>query len=132
MKELNELNFPEDRRYTAEHVWIKADGDSWLVGISDYAQDQLGEIAFVDLPAEGTEVEAGAEFGSVESLKSVNSLYMPVAGTVEAANEELESTPTLVNISAYEQGWMVRIHVADPAAVDGLMTAAEYSAGLAD
>ena len=96
MKTLDELQFPEDRRYTAEHVWIKADGDAWLVGITDYAQDQLGEIAFVDLPAAGTEVEEGAEFGSVESLKSVNSLYMPVAGTVDSANEELEGTPTLV------------------------------------
>lgn len=132
MKTLDELQFPEDRRYTAEHVWIKADGDAWLVGITDYAQDQLGEIAFVDLPAAGTEVEEGAEFGSVESLKSVNSLYMPVAGTVESANEELEGTPTLVNISAYEQGWMIRMRPADAAAVDNLMTAAEYRAQLAD
>lgn len=132
MKTLDELQFPEDRRYTAEHVWIKADGDAWLVGITDYAQDQLGEIAFVDLPAAGTEVEEGAEFGSVESLKSVNSLYMPVAGTVDSANEELEGTPTLVNISAYEQGWMIRMHPADVAAVDKLMTAAEYRARLAD
>lgn len=130
MKELDELHFPEDRRYTAEHVWIKADGDTWLVGISDYAQDQLGEIAFVDLPATDTELEAGAEFGSVESLKSVNALYMPVAGTVEAVNEELEGTPTLVNVSAYEQGWMIRIRPADAAAVESLMTAAEYRAGL--
>lgn len=132
MKTLDELQFPEDRRYTAEHVWIKAGGDAWLVGITDYAQDQLGEIAFVDLPAAGTEVEEGAEFGSVESLKSVNSLYMPVAGTVESANEELEGTPTLVNISAYEQGWMIRMRPADAAAVDKLMTAAEYRAQLAD
>lgn len=132
MKTLDELQFPEDRRYTAEHVWIKADGDAWLVGITDYAQDQLGEIAFVDLPAAGTEVEEGAEFGSVESLKSVNSLYMPVAGTVDSANEELEGTPTLVNISAYEQGWMIRMRPADAAAVDKLMTAAEYRAQLAD
>ena len=131
MKDLDALDFPEDRRFTAEHVGIKADGDTWLAGISDYAQDQLGEIAFVDLPSAGTDMEEGAEFGSVESLKSVNALYMPVAGTVEAANTELESSPTLVNISAYDQGWMIRIRPADSAAVDTLMTAAEYRAHLA-
>lgn len=131
MKNIDELHFPEDRRYTAEHIWIKPDGDAWLVGISDYAQDQLGEIAFVDLPSAGAELEAGAEFGSVESLKSVNALYMPVPGTVETINEDLESTPTLVNISAYEQGWMIRICPADVPAVDSLMTAGEYRAHLA-
>ncbi|MDO5536166.1 MAG: glycine cleavage system protein GcvH [Desulfovibrionaceae bacterium] len=130
MKELNELNLPDDRRYTAEHVWIKADGDSWLVGISDFAQDQLGEIAFVDLPSAGSEFAAGEEFGSVESLKSVNALYMPVAGTVAEANEELESTPTLVNVSAYEQGWMIRINAASPADADALLTAEQYRATL--
>ena len=130
MKDISELRFPEECRYIAEHVWIRQDGDEWLIGISDYAQDQLGEIAFVDLPAVGASFEAGQEFGSVESIKSVNALFMPVNGTVEAVNEELEGAPTLINVSPYEKGWMLRIRATSPDAVAGLLTAEAYRAQL--
>ncbi len=131
MKNVNELHFPEECRYTVEHIWIRPDGGEYVVGISDFAQDQLGEIAFVDLPAPGAHHDAGEAFGTVESLKSVNELFMPVAGEVIAVNEELESTPTLVNVAPYGQGWMIRLRPDNPANVDTLLDADSYRAGLA-
>lgn len=130
MKTIEELNLPESLRYTNEHVWARMDGEEAVIGISDFAQDQLGEIAFVDLPEPGSRFEAGADFGTVESLKSVNQLFMPVAGEVLAVNEELEGTPTLVNVSPYEQGWMIRVRPDDPAAAAALWDAARYRASL--
>ena len=126
MKDLDQLALPENLRYTDEHVWLCVEGETATVGISDFAQDQLGEIAFVDLPAEGAHFGAGDEFGAVESLKSVNPLYMPVAGTVLAANEELEAAPTLVNISPYEKGWMLRIKLDSAADAAALPDSAAY------
>ena len=126
MKDLDQLALPEDLRYTDEHVWLRLEGDTALVGISDFAQDQLGEIAFVDLPATGTSYKGGQEFGTVESLKSVNALFMPVAGTVLEVNEALESTPTLVNAKPYAEGWMLRVRVDDPAEVAALADSAAY------
>ena len=122
MKSNEDLNLPESLRYTAEHVWVRMDGGEAVIGISDFAQDQLGEIAFVDLPAVGTRFEAGSDFGTVESLKSVNQLYMPIPGEVVAVNEELESTPTLVNVSPYGEGWMIRIR--PDASAESLLDAA--------
>lgn len=130
MKTIEELNLPESLRYTNEHVWARMDGEEAVIGISDFAQDQLGEIAFVDLPEPGSRFEAGADFGTVESLKSVNQLFMPVAGEVLAVNEELEGTPTLVNVSPYEQGWMIRVRPDDPAAAAALWDAARYRTSL--
>ena len=115
MKDLDQLALPENLRYTDEHVWLCVEGETATVGISDFAQDQLGEIAFVDLPAVGTTYKNGQEFGTVESLKSVNALFMPVAGSVLEVNETLESTPTLVNAKPYNEGWMLRIRMDDPA-----------------
>ena len=126
MKTLEELNLPESLRYTVEHVWARMDGDEAVIGISDFAQDQLGEIAFVVLPEVGARFDANGEFGTVESLKSVNQLFMPVSGEVAAVNEELESTPTLVNVSPYDQGWMIRIRPDDASAVAALWDAAAY------
>ena len=126
MKTLEELNLPESLRYTVEHVWARMDGDEAVIGISDFAQDQLGEIAFVDLPEVGARFDANGEFGTVESLKPVNQLFMPVSGEVAAVNEELESTPTLVNVSPYDQGWMIRIRPDDASAVAALWDAAAY------
>ena len=120
MKSNEELNLPESLRYTDEHVWVRMDGGEAVIGISDFAQDQLGEIAFVDLPA------VGVRFGTVESLKSVNQLYMPIPGEVVAVNEELESTPTLVNVSPYGEGWMIRIR--PDASAESLLDAAGYRA----
>ena len=126
MKDISELNLPDDRRYTPEHVWIRKDGDSWVAGISDYAQDQLGEVAYVDLPAEGKSLPAHAEFGGIESVKSVNSLYMPVAGRVIAVNGALEDAPETVNADCYGEGWLVRIAPDDPSEAERLLSADAY------
>ena len=126
MKDLDQLALPENLRYTDEHVWLCVEGETATVGISDFAQDQLGEIAFVDLPAVGTTYKNGQEFGTVESLKSVNALFMPVAGSVLEVNETLESTPTLVNGKPYNEGWMLRIRMDDPAEATALADSAAY------
>ena len=126
MKDLDQLALPENLRYTDEHVWLCVEGETATVGISDFAQDQLGEIAFVDLPAVGTTYKNGQEFGTVESLKSVNALFMPVAGAVLEVNEALESTPTLVNAKPYNEGWMLRIRMDDPAEAATLADSAAY------
>ena len=126
MKDLDQLALPENLRYTDEHVWLCVEGETATVGISDFPQDQLGEIAFVDLPAVGTTYKNGQEFGTVESLKSVNALFMPVAGSVLEVNETLESTPTLVNAKPYNEGWMLRIRMDDPAEAATLADSAAY------
>ncbi|WP_308584831.1 glycine cleavage system protein GcvH [uncultured Desulfovibrio sp.] len=126
MKDLDQLALPENLRYTDEHVWLCVEGETATVGISDFAQDQLGEIAFVDLPVVGTTYKNGQEFGTVESLKSVNALFMPVAGSVLEVNETLESTPTLVNAKPYNEGWMLRIRMDDPAEAATLADSAAY------
>ena len=117
---------PEDLRYTEEHEWVRPAGDDVEVGITDHAQDQLGDVVFVDLPPAGTAVEAGEAFGEVESTKSVSDLYAPIAGTVTAANEDLADRPELCNTDPYGAGWLVRIQPDDDAAVDGLLDAAAY------
>lgn len=128
MKALSEIQLPNDRRYTDEHVWVKQDGGDLVAGISDFAQDQLGEVVFVELPSAGNHFGAGDGFGTVESIKSVNTLFMPVAGEVTAVNAELEGTPTLVNSSCYDNAWMIRIKPDNTADVDGLLTADAYRA----
>lgn len=121
--------YPEDRRYTAEHEWA-ATGDRpsvVRVGITHYAQEALGDIVYVSLPAVGDAVEAGKPFGEVESTKSVSDVYAPVSGTVVARNDRLDNQPELVNADPYGEGWIVEIE-ADAAALDGLMDAAAYRA----
>ena len=123
--------YPDSILYTHEHVWLREEPNGIAtVGITDFAQDQLGEIAFVDLPAVGAAFSDGDEFGTVESIKSVNALYMPVSGAVLAVNEELSATPTQVNMEPYGCGWMLRILVNKDAARDGLVSAGEYEARL--
>lgn len=119
---------PEDLRYTAEHEWVARQGDSAAVrvGITDYAQDALGDIVFVQLPDPGTKVEAGQALGEVESTKSVSEIYAPVSGTVVARNDGLADTPELVNAEPYGGGWLVEIEPTDPAAVDALLDASGY------
>ena len=117
---------PSDCRYTEAHEWTREDGDVVRIGITHFAQDQLGDVVFVDLPPAGTAVEAGEAFGEVESTKSVSDLYAPVAGTVTAANEDLEDRPELCNTDPYGAGWLVRIQPDDAGAVDGLLDAAAY------
>ena len=117
---------PSELRYTEEHEWARADGARVTVGITQYAQDALGDVVYVDLPATGTRVENGQPFGEVESTKSVSDLYAPLSGTIVERNESLESQPELVNSDPYGEGWMVVIEADDPAAVDGLMSAEDY------
>jgi len=121
MKELNELNFPDDVRYAKSHEWARIEGDKVKVGISDYAQDQLGDIVFVELPEVGDTLGKGEEFGTVESVKAVSELYMPVAGEVVAANASLEDAPEKVNNTPYGDGWMIEIKAENPSELDDLM-----------
>lgn len=123
------MTTPEDLRYTAEHEWVRAaDGNSLRVGITDYAQDALGDIVFVSLPTVGTDVTPGQPLGEVESTKSVSDVFAPVAGTVTARNDALESQPELLNSDPYGDGWIVEIEVADAAVLDSLLDAAGYRA----
>jgi glycine cleavage system H protein len=121
MKELNELNFPDDVRYAKSHEWARTEGDKIKVGISDYAQDQLGDIVFVELPEVGDTLGQGEEFGTVESVKAVSELYMPVAGEVVAINDTLEDAPEKVNNTPYGDGWMLEVKADNPAEINDLM-----------
>ena len=116
---------PDDRRYTKEHEWAREEGGRILVGITDYAQDQLGDVVFVGLPEAGTEVEAGKPLGEVESTKSVSDVYSPVSGKVLEKNAEVEGNPELINSDPYGQGWLVAIE-GSADTLEGLMTAADY------
>ena len=129
MKEISELNFPDDLRYAQSHEWAK-NGDSTTVGITDYAQDQLGDIVFVELPDVGSKFSKGDELGSVESVKAVSEIYAPVGGEVVEINEALADNPALVNESPYDKGWMVKIKADDSADVESLLDKAAYVSGL--
>ena len=126
MKELNELKFPDDVKYSDDHEWSKMENDEIAIGISDYAQDQLGDIVFVELPSIGETFEKGAEFGTVESVKAVSELFIPVGGEVVAINEALEDAPELVNTEPYAGGWMVRVKPGDPSELDHMMSRDVY------
>lgn len=124
------MNFPNTVRYTSDHEWIRAEGEEAFVGITDYAQSELGEIVFVDVPTIGEVVAQGEVFGSVEAVKTVSDLNMPATGEVLEFNDELEAHPELVNEDPYGKGWMVRIRLSDPSELDSLMDAAAYEASL--
>ena len=126
MKEISELHLPDDMRYTEDHEWTKLEGDRVRVGISDYAQDQLGDIVFVELPQVGDIFEKGKEFGTVESVKAVAELYMPIAGEVLTTNTVLEDSPELVNKNPYNDGWMIEIKPTNPSELDALMAKDAY------
>ena len=126
MKEINELNLPEDVKYAKDHEWVKPSGETARIGISDYAQDQLGDIVFVELPGIGDSFEKGDEFGTLESVKAVSELYMPVGGEITAVNETLEDAPELVNNDPYGEGWMIEIKVSNPSEADALMDKGAY------
>jgi len=126
MKSIDELNLPENCRYTQNHEWARAERDKVRVGISDYAQDQLDDIVFVELPHVGDTFEKGEEFGTVESVKAVSELYMPVGGEVIAINSILEDSPQLVNESPYGEGWMIDVRPIDPTEMDTLLTRQAY------
>lgn len=121
------MDIPEGFRFTREHEWAFDQGDGTVtIGISHYAQDALGDIAYVEVPAVGDSLEVEQEFGVVESVKSVSELYAPVSGVVVAVNEALEDAPELVNSSPYDQGWIIRIRINDPRELDALMSAEDY------
>ena len=130
MKELNELSFPEDVRYSESHEWVKVAGETAKIGITDYAQDQLGDIVFVELPDVGESFEKGAEFGTVESVKAVSELYLPVGGEIVATNEALEDAPELINNTPFSDGWMIEVKLADPSELDALMDKDAYLSSL--
>jgi glycine cleavage system H protein len=125
-KDINELVIPEDVRYSKDHEWVKARGDNLVVGISDYAQDQLGDIVFVEVPEVGDQFEKESEFGTVESVKAVSEIYMPIGGEVVAVNQALEDSPELLNKDPYDKGWIVEIKPTDPAEMDDLMDKNAY------
>jgi len=130
MKEIAELNFPEDLRYSESHEWVKAAGETAKLGITDYAQDQLGDIVFIELPDVGESLEKGAEFGTVESVKAVSELYMPVSGEIVAINEALEDAPELVNNTPFSDGWMVEVKLDNSSELDALMDKDAYLSSL--
>jgi glycine cleavage system H protein len=117
---------PEGLRYTKDHEWAKKDGDLVVVGITHFAQDQLGDVVFVELPAVGRTLEAGQSFGVIEAVKTVSDLYAPIAGEIVEVNPELASQPALVNQAPYEGGWMVKIRPSNPADVEHLLDAEAY------
>jgi len=125
MKELSELDLPGDRSYTAEHEWALEKDGKIKVGISDYAQDQLGDIVFVEMPEVGDEYEKGDEFGTLESVKAVSELYLPVSGTITAINDILEDEPELLNLDPYEN-WIVEVEPSDPADLEELLSSSTY------
>ncbi|MBO4453752.1 MAG: glycine cleavage system protein GcvH [Paludibacteraceae bacterium] len=124
------MNFPDNIRYTSEHEWIRVEGDEAYVGITDYAQSELGEIVFIDVPTLGETVGQGEVFGSIEAVKTVSDLNMPVSGEVLEINGALDAQPELVNNDPYGEGWIIRISVKDASELDNLMDAAAYQASL--
>ena len=120
------MNFPTDVKYTKDHEWIRVDGDVAYVGITDYAQSELGEIVYVDITTEGETVGKEEVFGTIEAVKTVSDLFMPVTGEVLEVNPELEDAPQLVNEDAYGKGWIIKVSESDAAELDELLSAAEY------
>ena len=125
MKELNELHLPDDIRYTDEHEWARITGDTARIGVSDYAQDQLGDIVFVELPAAGDTIAKGEVFGTLESVKAVSELYLPLSGEVVAVNTALTDAPELINQDPYA-AWIIEVRPTDAGEYDQLLSAAAY------
>jgi glycine cleavage system H protein len=125
------LSSPADLKYTKEHEWVRIEGDAGTIGITDYAQDQLGDIVFVEMPAAGTNIAYLEKFGEIESVKAVSELYSPVSGQVVEVNTGLVDNPQWVNDSPYGDGWMLRVRLSDPSEIDNLLSAAEYDDYLA-
>ena len=124
------MNVTAELKYTKEHEWIRVEGEEAYVGITDYAQSQLGDIVFVEVETEGDNLEAGDTFGSIEAVKTVSDLYMPVSGEVLEFNSELEDQPDLVNKDPYGKGWIIKVKIEDEAQLDGLLSADAYKASI--
>ena len=126
MKDVSELKFPEELSYVDSHEWVRTEGGRARIGITDYAQDQLGDVVYVELPAPGKSFSKGAPFGSVESVKAVSELYMPIGGKVVEINTTLENSPEVVNSSPYDQGWMIIVEPSSPDELKALLSAPSY------
>lgn len=120
------MGHPSDRKYSEEHEWVVVEGDTVTIGISHFAQDQLGEVVYVDLPSEGDAITAGDTFGEIESVKSVSELYAPVTGEIVAVNDSLSDSPETVNADPHGEGWMIKVKLDDASEIDALMTAEDY------
>lgn len=120
------MNFPQELKYTKDHEWVKIEGDIATIGITEFAQKELGDIVYVEVETVGETIEAGEVFGSVEAVKTVSDLFMPLTGEIIEFNEELDSAPELVNDSPYESGWMIKVRISDESAID-LLDAAQYT-----
>ena len=120
------MNIPEDLKYTKDHEWIRVEGDEAVIGVTDFAQSELGDIVFVEIETEGEELEKEEVFGTVEAVKTVSDLFMPISGEVMAFNEELEDDPEKVNEDPYGEGWMIRVKIADATQLDELLSADDY------
>lgn len=120
------MNFPEQLKYTKDHEWVRIDGNVGTIGITEYAQGELGDIVFVELPSVGKGVEAGQTFGTVEAVKAVSDLYSPVTGTVKDINKEIQDSPELVNKEPYERGWMIKVTLTNPDEVKNLLDVEAY------
>ena len=120
------MNFPENLRYTKDHEWIKIDGDEATVGITDFAQRELGDIVYVEIESVGKDLKAGEIFGTVEAVKTVSDLYLPLSGSVSEANPNLNSNPEAVNSDPYGEGWMIKMKVSNPSELDELLSAEAY------
>ena len=119
-------NVPEDLHYSKDHEWVRVDGDQAIIGITDYAQNSLGDVVYVELPKANEEFAANEPFGSVESVKAVSEVFTPVTGVIASINESLADEPETVNSDPYGAGWMIRVRMSNPSEVDSLLTAAEY------
>lgn len=126
------MAYPQQYRYTKEHEWVDAQGDTAKIGITDYAQHELGDVVFVELPAAGAKLEKGKSLGSVESVKAVSDIYAPASGPVIETNAELQNKPEIINSDPHGAGWLVKIKLANPAEVNSLMDAAAYEAYIAE
>ena len=120
------MNFPENLRYTKDHEWVKIDGDEATVGITDFAQRELGDIVYVEIESVGKELKAGEIFGTVEAVKTVSDLYLPLSGSVSEVNPNLNSNPEAVNSDPYGEGWMIKMKVSNPTELDGLLSSEAY------
>ncbi len=121
------MNIPEELKYTAEHEWIRVEGDELVIGVTDFAQGEMGDVVFLEIETEGESLDKGEIFGTIEAVKTVSDLYMPLDGEVLEVNPALEDTPELVNSSPFDQGWMIRVKFSDPAQLDDLLSAAAYT-----
>ena len=126
------MNIPQELKYTKDHEWIKVDGNVVTIGITDFAQKELGDIVYVEIESDGEELEQGDVFGTVEAVKTVSDLFMPISGKVIEINENLESEPEIVNSDPYGKGWMIKVEIADASGLDAMLSADDYKSLIAE